>query len=144
MFTKLMDNLYHIYSGEVIYLPDKLKPFLEPWLKQQAGIPLGHPGLSKLTGRSGFQSGATKPESDGLEYRGKKVLFFCEDSLVKSYKATPLPYTPEKIAEEDYVIEFSLEVVETKRANKDSSKDWWKKRQATKVTPKKKEVKRTW
>lgn len=134
MFTKLMDSLYHIYGGEVIYLPDKLKPFIEPWLNQQSNKPTFH-----KTG--GFQR-TSRP--DGLQYRGKKVLFFSEDSLVKSYKAMPLPYTPEKTAEEDYVIEFSLEIIETKKANKDSSRDWWKKRQATRVTPKKKEVKRTW
>lgn len=120
MFTKLMDDLSRVYTGKIIYVPNKLKVFIEPWLATKSSAKLGK-GSTALQG-SGFQGGG-KRDADGLKYGDKKVIFFSEAALVKAYKKTPLPHMPETIGEEPFIIEFTLEPEGAKSAN-DSSKPW--------------------
>ena len=86
MFTKLMDSLSLVYTGDTIYIPEKLRVFIDPWLatRKQGKRFQGQGG-------GGFQKQST---GNGLVYGNKKVMFFCEDALVKAYKNTPLPHVP--------------------------------------------------
>lgn len=120
MFTKLMDDLASVYEGDVIYVPEKLKVFIEPWLHQQSTAKLGK-GSNVLKPRKGFQSGGDF-RVDGYGWNDKKVIFFCEDRLTIAYKKMPVPHMPEKIMEEGFVIEFTLE--EQVAAVRGSSKPW--------------------
>jgi len=115
MFTKLMDSLSLVYTGDTIYIPEKLRVFIDPWLatRKQGKRFQGQGG-------GGFQKQST---GNGLVYGNKKVMFFCEDALVKAYKNTPLPHVPETIGEEPFIIEFTLEPEGAKTAN-ESSKPW--------------------
>lgn len=116
MFTNLMKQLHNIYEGDVIYLPDKIQMFIEPWLKQQAG----NKRMTITQRQYGFQSG--NPEtSNGYHYQGKKVIFFDEDNLVAAYKTMPIPHKIETVCEEPFVIEFTLENM--KRCD-ENSKPW--------------------
>ena len=124
MFTKLMNDLSIVYKGEIIYLPVKLKPFLEPWL------------ATKFQRRSGFQQSI----HDGFPYKNKKVIFFCEDELVKAYKKMPVPHVPEKITEEPFTIEFTLEDHIAKPRK--SSKPW--QHGTAKVVKRKTERRKLW
>jgi len=118
MFSKLMDDLSLVYTGKTIYVPEKLRVFLEPWLHQKAKSPFH--ALSQRPG-GGFQSmGASN--KDGYRWNSKKVLFFCEDELTKAYKKMPIPHTPEKITEEAFTIEFTLTPTEAARGQ--SSRPW--------------------
>jgi hypothetical protein len=105
-----MQHLDTVYKGEIIYIPVKLKPFIEPWLSTRGD-----------KGRQGFQN--TGRTTDGFRFRSKKVIFFCEDELLKAYKSMPIPHIPEKITEEAFVIEFTLEPPEAKAVT-ESSKPW--------------------
>jgi len=116
MFTKLMDDLYSVYEGDVIYIPLKLKVFIEPWLQTKQGSASSR----GFQGRGGFQKATLNGE---FSYKDKKVLFFCEDKLSTAYKKMPVPHQPEKITEEAFVIEFTLE---ERKAARRSSKPWEK------------------
>ncbi|MHA2070145.1 MAG: hypothetical protein ACXABY_37740 [Candidatus Thorarchaeota archaeon] len=123
MFTNFMDCLHQVYKGDIIYVPVKLKAFLEPWLATR-----GDKRGGGFQGRGGFQ----KPSTDGkFVYRNKEVTFYCEDELVKAYKKMPIPHVPEKIMEEAFVIEFTLEearavtgAVKVERKKKGGEKLW--------------------
>ena len=114
MFTKLMDDLSLVYAGEIIYIPVKLKVFMEPWFHQRGARTFQAQG-------GGFQK-VCSTEGRSYKWNHKTVMFFCEDELVKAYKKMPIPHTPEKITEEAYTIEFTLEPVEAARVQ--SSKPW--------------------
>lgn len=118
MFTKLMDSLSLVYPGEIIYVPEKLRVFIEPWLHQQGAkkSPWKNPG------GGGFQRRSVPDPRDGYRWNKKTVLFFCEDELTVAYKGMPVPHMPEKIMEEAFVIEFTLE--DQTAAVRTSSKPW--------------------
>lgn len=118
MFTKLMDNLSMVYSGEIIYVPEKLKVFIEPWLHQQGAKRSFQ--KSQRSSSGGFQR--REHPADGYRWNKKAVVFFCEDELVKAYKNMPVPHAPEKVTEEAFIIEFTLE--ERTAAVRESSKPW--------------------
>ncbi len=121
MFSKLMNHLSHVYTGEIIYVPEKLKVFIEPWLHSQGAK---RSQFQRSSGSS-FQSGNSTPDPrDGYRWNRKTVLFFCEDELVKAYKDMPVPHIPEKITEEAYCIEFNMDSPEAARVA--SSKPWQK------------------
>ena len=117
MFTKMMNQLSHVYAGEIIYVPEKLRVFIEPWLHSQ-----GAKQSQYESNRAGFQSGSPTDPRDGYRWNKKVVLFFCEDELVSAYKDMPVPHIPGKITEEAYCIEFDMESHEAARVS--SSKPW--------------------
>ncbi len=119
MFTKMMNQLSHVYAGEIIYVPVKLKVFIEPWLQHRMTK-----RTSQFSPRGGFQSDPSLNTKDGYWYEGKTVLFFCEDELVMAYKDMPVPHIPEKITEEAYRIEFDMDSPEAAKVT--SSKPWHK------------------
>jgi hypothetical protein len=53
VFSKLMQHLDTVYKGEIIYIPVKLKPFIEPWLEQRSK---GKGFQGRVLGSGGFQS----------------------------------------------------------------------------------------
>jgi hypothetical protein len=112
-----MDDLSMVYKGEVIYVPEKLKVFLEPWLHQNAPRKMG----KFLQQSGGFQKGSVSFD-DGYHWNSKKVIFFCEDELVVAYKKMPVPHIPERVTDAEFTIEFTLE--ETTAAKRASSKPW--------------------
>jgi hypothetical protein len=128
-----MDDLSMVYKGDTIYVPEKLKVFIEPWLDYRSK------GQRFQQQGEGFQK---RPTGNSLVYGSKKVMFFCEDALVKAYKKTPLPHMPETIGEEPFIIEFTLEPEGAKTAN-GSSKPW-QHGVATAVNKKKKKGGKLW
>ncbi len=118
MFTKLMDDLSLVYKGDIIYVPEKLKVFIEPWLHQ-----IGSKGskLQRGSKGGGFQRGSTTVV-DSYGWDGKEIIFFCEDELVVAYKKMPVPHVPEKVTEAEFTVEFTLE--EQTAAVRGSSKPW--------------------
>jgi hypothetical protein len=115
-----MQHLDTVYKGEIIYIPVKLKPFIEPWLEQRSK---GKGFQGRVLGSGGFQSNVNPSTHNGYAYGNKRVMFFCEDELLKAYKNMPVPHIPEKITEEAFVIEFTLEPPEAKAVT-ESSKPW--------------------
>lgn len=120
MFTKMMNHLSHVYAGEIIYVPEKLRVFIEPWLHSQGAKK--SPWVNQ--GGEGFQRRSSPDPRDGYRWNRKTVLFFCEDELVLAYKDMPVPHIPEKITEEAYCIEFDMESREAAKVS--SSKPWQK------------------
>ncbi len=120
MFTKMMNQLSHVYAGDIIYVPVKLKVFIEPWLHSQD---LKGSKFHRGSTRGGFQRGSTTIV-DSYGWNGKEVIFFCEDELVSAYKDMPVPHIPEKITEEAYRIEFDMDSPEAAKVT--SSKPWHK------------------
>jgi hypothetical protein len=114
-----MNNLSQVYRGDNIYVPEKLRVFIEPWLHQKATAKLGKGSSFQSTG-GGFQS-SSPDKSDCYRWEGKTIIFFCEDELVIAYKGMPVPHMPEKIMEEAFIIEFTLE---DQTAAVRSSKPW--------------------
>lgn len=86
MFHKLLKGLHSAYPGDTVYLPDPLYQLVYKWMIAQ-----------------GFIVGSGKE----VKFRGKLVLAYDEESVIRAYQLTPI-HLPKRILEKATIMEFSL------------------------------------
>lgn len=100
MFKPLLDKLYSIYPGNIIYIPSAIYGLVTEWIEQ-----------SSLYRRSpvGFTE---------YRYNDKVILPYDEDEILKAYQSVPI-HVPERILEKSIIIETSLFTEEPVKVEKE-------------------------
>jgi len=104
MFTDTLNKLHDAFPGNVIYIPESLKIFVEPFLK------VSNKRSSAIVQSLGTVNISTQRTATGYYWNRKEVKFYKEEEVVEAYRKMPIPHTPVSAYENSFIIEFSLNV----------------------------------